>query len=104
MLDARENGGGGGSAPQEPPPPYTAIRPVREGRSKKGDFVATLDGSGKRIVFEMDVERIGPTGVRADLKEVMDNRDAAHGVLVARSRASLTGGIGWFNEYDCSVS
>ena len=87
--------------------PYSdAIDPTgdvsgRAGRSKKGDFVATLDGSGKRIVFEMkDVERIGPTGVRAELKEAMDNRDAAYGVLVARSRASLTGGIGWFNEYD----
>ena len=87
--------------------PYSdAIDPTgdvagRAGKSKKGDFVATLDGSGKRIVFEMkDVDSIGPTRIKAELKEAMDNRDAAYGVLVARSRASLTGGIGWFNEYD----
>ena len=73
----------------------------RAGKSKKGDFVATLDGSGKRIVFEMkDVDSIGPTRIKAELKEAMDNRGAAYGVLVARSRASLAGGIGWFNEYD----
>ena len=87
--------------------PYSdAIDPTgdvagRAGKSKKGDFVATLDGSGKRIVFEMkDVDSIGPTRIKAELKEAMDNRDAAYGVLVARSRASLTGGTGWFNEYD----
>lgn len=73
----------------------------RAGKSRKGDFVATLGGSGKRIVFEMkDVEKVGPAMVRAELKEAMDNRDAAYGVLVVRSRASLIGGIGWFNEYD----
>lgn len=73
----------------------------RAGRSKKGDFVATLDGSGRKIVFEMkDVDRIGPTGIKAELKEAMDNRGAAYGVLVAKSRGSLAGGIGWFNEYD----
>ena len=73
----------------------------RAGKSKKGDFVATLDGSGKKIVFEMkDVDSIGPTRIKAELKEAMDNRGAAYGVLVAKSRASLTGGIGWFNEYD----
>lgn len=73
----------------------------RAGRSKKGDFVATLDGSGRRIVFEMkDVDRIGPTMIKAELKEAMDNRDAAYGVLVAKSRASLAGSIGWLNEYD----
>ena len=87
--------------------PYSnAIDPTgdvagRAGKCKKGDFVATLDGSGKRIVFEMkDVDSIGPTKIKAELKEAMDNRDAAYGVLVARSRASLTGGTGWFNEYD----
>lgn len=38
----------------------------RAGKSRKGDFVATFDGSCKKIVFEMkDVERIGPTRVRA---------------------------------------
>ena len=90
--------------------PYSdAIDPTgdvsgRAGKSKKGDFVATLDGSGKRIVFEMkDVDSIGPTGVRAELKEAMDSRDAAYGVLVARSRASLAGGIGRFNEYDGNI-
>ena len=73
----------------------------RAGKSRKGDFVATLGGSGKKIVFEMkDVEKVGPAMVRAELKEAMDNRGAAYGVLVARSRGSLVGGIGWFNEYD----
>ena len=65
--------------------------------------MATLGGSGKKIVFEMkDVEKVGPAKVRAELKEATDNRGAAYGVPVARSRALLIGGIGWFNEYDCS--
>ena len=73
----------------------------RAGRSKKGDFVATLDGGGQRIVFEMkDTASIGPAMIRGELKEAMDNRDAAYGVLVARSRASLPDSVGWFNEYD----
>ena len=73
----------------------------RAGRSKKGDFVATLDGSGKRIVFEMkDMSSIGPTRIRNELKEAMDNRGAAYGVLIAKSRASLPDSVGWFNEYD----
>lgn len=79
----------------------TADESGRAGRSKKGDFVATLDGGGPRIVFEMkDMASIGPAMIRGELKEAMDNRDAAYGVLVARSRASLPGSVGWFNEYD----
>lgn len=73
----------------------------RAGKSKKGDFVAILNGGGQRIVFEMkDTASIGHAMIRGELKEAMDNRDAAYGVLVARSRASLPGSVGWFNEYD----
>ena len=79
----------------------TADSSGRAGKSKKGDFVATLDGGGPRIVFEMkDTASIGPAAIRGELKEAMDNRGAAYGVLVARSRASLPGSVGWFNEYD----
>ena len=78
----------------------------RAGKSKKGDFVATLDGGSnggeaRKIVFEMkDVGRIGPAAIKSELKEAMDNRGAAYGVLIARSRSSLHDSIGWFNEYD----
>ena len=69
------------------------------GASKKGDFVATLGGSGARVVFEMkDKDSIGMSEIRKELKAAMDNRDAAYGVLVARKRSSLPDGIGWFNE------
>ena len=79
----------------------TADSGGRAGRSKKGDFVATLDGGGSRIVFEMkDTAAIGPALIKGELKEAMDNRGAAYGVLVARSRALLPGSVGWFNEYD----
>ena len=67
--------------------------------SKKGDFVATLGGSGARVVFEMkDKGSIGMTEIRRELKAAMDNRDASYGVLVAKKRSSLPDGIGWFNE------
>ena len=69
------------------------------GASKKGDFVATLAGSGARVVFEMkDKDSIGMPEIKRELRAAMDNRDAAYGVLVARKRSSLPDGIGWFNE------
>ena len=69
------------------------------GASKKGDFVATLGGSGARVVFEMkDKDSIGMTEIRKELKAAMDNRDATYGVLVAKKRSSLPDGVGWFNE------
>ena len=69
------------------------------GASKKGDFVATLGGSGARVVFEMkDKDSIGMAEIRRELKAAMDNRGAAYGVLVAKKRSSLPDGIGWFNE------
>ena len=63
--------------------------------------MATLDGGGPRMVFEMkDTAAIGPALIRGELKEAMDNRGAAYGVLAAGSRASLPGSVGWFNECD----
>ena len=63
--------------------------------------MATLDGGGPRMVFEMkDTAAIGPALIRGELKEAMYNRGAAYGVLAAGSRASLPGSVGWFNECD----
>ena len=71
------------------------------GASKKGDFVATLGGSGAKVVFEMkDRDNIRTAEIKRELKEAMDNRDASYGVLVARKRSSLPDNVGWFNEYE----
>ena len=80
------------------------------GSSKKGDFVVMIDGTEKRIVFEMKhrVNMVLPT-IRRELNVAMENRRAEYGVLVSRNRDALPMEVGWFNEYDgnklvCAVS
>ena len=80
------------------------------GRSKKGDFVVTIGGTEKRIVFEMKhrVDMVLPE-IRRQLNEAMENRRADYAVLVSRNRDALPKEAGWFNEYDgnklvCAVS
>ena len=80
------------------------------GTSKKGDFVVTIGGTEKRIVFEMK-HKAGMTipEIRRQLNGAMENRRAEYAVLVSRNRAALPKEAGWFNEYDgnklvCAVS
>ena len=80
------------------------------GSSKKGDFVLTIGGTEKRIVFEMKHKAgMGLPEIRKELNGAMENRRAGYGVLVSRNRNDLPGEVGWFNEYDgnklvCAVS
>jgi len=68
-------------------------------RSKKGDFVLALAGSSKKITFEIkDVGTISANEVRKTLDEAIENRDAAYGVLVAKSVEAFPKSIGWFQE------
>ena len=69
--------------------------------SKKGDFVVTLAGSKKRIVFEMKhKDGMSLPAITKELNGVMETRDADYGVLISRNRTMLNNKIGWFNEYD----
>ena len=81
------------------------------GTRKKGDFVVTIGGTEKRIVFEMKhkTDTMFLPGIRRELNGAMENRRASYGVLVSRNRDALAGEVGWFNEYDgnklvCAVS
>ena len=80
------------------------------GTSKKGDFVVTIGGTERRIVFEMK-HRAGMTipEIRKQLNGAMENRRAEYAVLVSRNKDALPKEAGWFNEYDgnklvCAVS
>ena len=80
------------------------------GTSKKGDFVVTIGGTERKIVFEMK-HKAGMTipAIRRQLNEAMENRRADYAVLVSRNRDALPMEAGWFNEYDgnklvCAVS
>ena len=80
------------------------------GKSRKGDFVVMIEGTEKKIVFEMKHRDsiVRPT-IMSDLDEAMENRRAEYGVLVSRNRDALPMEVGWFNEYGgnklvCAVS
>ena len=81
------------------------------GGTRKGDFVVTIGGTEKRIVFEMKhkTDTVFLLEIRRELNGAMENRRADYGVLVSRNRDALAGEVGWFNEYDgnklvCAVS
>ena len=81
------------------------------GGTRKGDFVVTIGGTEKRIVFEMKhkTDTMFLPEIRRELNGAMENRRADYGVLVSRNRDALAGEVGWFNEYDgnklvCAVS
>ena len=57
------------------------------GKSKKGDFVVTIEDTEKKIVFEMKHRAsIALPAIMSDLDEAMENRRAEYGVLVSRNR------------------
>lgn len=71
------------------------------GASRKGDFVMTLGGINRKIVFEMkDRARISSKDIQKELKEAIENREADYGIFVVKNRNALPDEIGWFNEYD----
>ena len=81
------------------------------GGTRKGDFVVTIGGTEKRVVFEMKhkTDTMFLPEIRRELNGAMENRRADYGVLVSRNRDALAGEVGWFNEYDgnklvCAVS
>ena len=70
-------------------------------KSKRGDFVITLGDIGKKMVFEMkNSESITLPGIKTELKEAMENREADYGIFIAKNKKSLPQSVGWFNEYD----
>ena len=68
--------------------------------SKKGDFVSTISGNGKKIVFEVkDVSTISTAEIQRTLEESIENREASYGILVVKYLESLPKSIGWFQEF-----
>ena len=80
---------------------YTGHTKMQGGEGKKGDFVVTLDGIEKKIVFEMKHSKEWSLSkIKKELNEAMENRGADYAVLVSRNRTMFGGEVGWFNEYD----
>ena len=68
-------------------------------RSKKGDFIATISETMKKITFETkDVGTISANQIRKILDEAIDNREASYGVLIVKSVESVPKSIGYFQE------
>lgn len=71
--------------------------------SKKGDFVLTLNGRNKRIVFEAKDQKISKQKIEDYMTEAITNRDAVYGVYVAKHVENLPQEIGWFREYNGDI-
>jgi hypothetical protein len=70
-------------------------------RSKKGDYVVAVAGSGgRKIVFEIkDVSKISLAQIHESLEESLKNRGCLYGVFVIKNVEALPQSVGWFNEY-----
>ncbi len=74
----------------------------RLSKSKKGDFVLRF---GERPDAPLVIEaksyegRLSLPEIQRTLKEAIENRGAAYGILVSRNVEALPGSVGWFNEY-----
>ena len=79
---------------------FTADKPGAVSKSKKGDFVLTINEIDKKIVFEMkDRRTISKPEIHQELGEAIENRGADYGIYVVKKRESLPNSVGWFNEY-----
>jgi len=69
--------------------------------SRKGDFVYTIQDSGKKIVLEMKnySSRQSTSTLEAYMNEAIENRGADYGIIVSKKSSSLSKEIGIFQEY-----
>ena len=69
--------------------------------SKKGDFVYTIQDSGKKIVLEMkdySVKQTTPK-LEAYMNEAIENRGADYAIVISKKSSSLSKEVGIFQEY-----
>ena len=69
--------------------------------SKKGDFVYTIQDSGKKIVLEMKdySSKQSTPKLEAYMNEAIENRGADYGIVVSKKSSSLSKEVGIFQEY-----
>jgi len=69
--------------------------------SKKGDFVYTIEDSGKKIVLEMKdySSKQSTPKLEAYLNEAIENRGADYAIVVSKKSSSLSKEVGLFQEY-----
>jgi hypothetical protein len=69
--------------------------------SKKGDFVYTIQDSGKKIVLEMKdySSKQSTPKLEAYLNEAIENRGADYAIVVSKKSSSLSKEVGIFQEY-----
>ncbi len=70
-------------------------------KSKKGDFVLRFGEKpdASLVIEAKDESHLSLPEILRTLKEAMENRGAAYGILVSRNVEALPGSVGWFNEY-----
>jgi len=69
--------------------------------NKKGDFVYTIQDSGKKIVLEMkdySVKQTTPK-LEAYMNEAIENRGADYAIVISKKSSSLSKEVGIFQEY-----
>jgi hypothetical protein len=69
--------------------------------SKKGDFVYTIQDSGKKIVLEMKdySSKQSTPKLEAYMNEAIENRGADYGIVISKKSSSLSKEVGIFQEY-----
>jgi len=69
--------------------------------SKKGDYVYTIQDSGKKIVLEMK-DYTNPQStpkLEKYLNESMENRGAEYGIVISKRKSGFSKDVGIFQEY-----
>jgi hypothetical protein len=65
-----------------------------------GDFVVTLADTGQRIVVEAKTESYSTRNIKEEMREAIQNRDAAYGLFVTDTLENLPRTkTGWFHEF-----
>ncbi len=79
----------------------TATATGKVTRSKKGDFVLRFHEKPEAalVIEAKDEARLSLPEIQRTLKEAMENRAAAYGILVSKTVEALPSSVGWFNEY-----
>jgi len=79
----------------------TATATGKVTRSKKGDFVLRFHEKPEAalVIEAKDESRLSLPEIQRTLKEAMENRAAAYGILVSKTIEALPSSVGWFNEY-----
>jgi hypothetical protein len=80
---------------------YTGETVGEIGDRKVGDFVITLDQTGRRIVVEAKSDSgYAQPDIKEDLADAVENRYADYGIIVFECESYIPNKVGYFHEFD----